>query len=364
MGVKILLADDSITIQKVVGLTLKDTPYELLSVSNGTEAVEKTLQFKPDLLIVDVSMPGKTGYEVCREIKSNPQFRNTPVILMHGTFEAFDEKLAKEVGADGILTKPFESKLLLQTIENCLKKKEIPAQAPQEEEGVLLEEEVEELTDTQIVGTPEKEEGEVLGEAEIVEGEIAEAQEEILEAEPVEEGLIVEEEPVSAEIEGEVEKVETPEEAIPLEEEPQPEEAIPLAEERAEVQAEPAEELFKDEGEFSGFEEPPVEKEAAPFDEVISLYEESPQEKEEAIGEISSPEEEIPLEVSEEIVPEEKIEPASPPVAVELGEGLELPSEEKVRKALLEIAEKIAWDIIPDLVEMIVKKELDKRLGK
>lgn len=106
---KLLLADDSITIQKVVNLTFADEGIEVISVGDGDSAMRKFDEFMPDLVMADVNMPGLSGYEVCRIIKRTDETRDIPVILLVGSFEPFDEAEAKEVGADDYLTKPFQS---------------------------------------------------------------------------------------------------------------------------------------------------------------------------------------------------------------------------------------------------------------
>jgi CheY-like chemotaxis protein len=108
-GRKLLLADDSITIQKVVALTFADEGVEVLSVSNGRDAIDQLAQFQPDIALVDVFMPQVSGYEVCEYIKQNEQLRHIPVMLLVGSFEPFDEAEARRVGADDTLTKPFQS---------------------------------------------------------------------------------------------------------------------------------------------------------------------------------------------------------------------------------------------------------------
>ena len=89
MSKSILLADDSLTIQKVIELTFSDTDYELTTVSNGVEALAAVARARPDLVMADVVMPGKNGYEVCEAIKSDPALADVPVILLSGTFEPF-----------------------------------------------------------------------------------------------------------------------------------------------------------------------------------------------------------------------------------------------------------------------------------
>jgi len=116
MKKKLLLADDSITIQKVVGIIFATEDYELLTASDGDKAFELALLHKPDLVIADIVMPGKNGFDLCREIKSHPELGATSVLLLPGAFEEFDETRAVEVCADGWLTKPFESQALLDKV--------------------------------------------------------------------------------------------------------------------------------------------------------------------------------------------------------------------------------------------------------
>ena len=106
---KLLLADDSITIQKVVNLTFADEGIEVISVGDGDSAMRKFDEFMPDLVMADVNMPGLSGYEVCRIIKRTEETQNIPVILLVGSFEPFDEAEARDAGADDFLTKPFQS---------------------------------------------------------------------------------------------------------------------------------------------------------------------------------------------------------------------------------------------------------------
>jgi CheY-like chemotaxis protein len=122
MPKKILLADDSLTIQKVVELTFSDSDFELICVSNGQRALEKLREERPDLILADVVMPEKNGYEVCESIKGNPATARIPVVLLSGTFEPFDRERAERIGADAIVSKPFDSQQLLAQVEALLAK--------------------------------------------------------------------------------------------------------------------------------------------------------------------------------------------------------------------------------------------------
>ncbi len=120
MPKKILLADDSITIQKVVELTFSDGDYEVTAVNNGAKAVQKLAEMRPDIILSDIIMPEKNGYEVCEYVKSHPDFRNIPVVLLTGTFEPFDPDRAEKAGCDAVVTKPFESQSLIHKVEELI----------------------------------------------------------------------------------------------------------------------------------------------------------------------------------------------------------------------------------------------------
>ena len=120
MSGTILLADDSLTIQKVVELTFADTNYRVVAVSSGDELLERLGDSRPDLIICDVIMPGKDGYEVCQQIKSSSEWLHLPVILLTGTFEPFDRDRAIAAGCSEIITKPFEARKLVDTVERLV----------------------------------------------------------------------------------------------------------------------------------------------------------------------------------------------------------------------------------------------------
>src|SRR5207253_2250606 len=120
MPKKILLADDSITIQKVVELTFSDGDYEVVAVNNGARAIQKLSEMRPDIILSDIIMPEKNGYEVCEFVKSHPEFRNIPVVLLTGTFEPFDPDRADKAGCDAVVTKPFESQSLISKVEELI----------------------------------------------------------------------------------------------------------------------------------------------------------------------------------------------------------------------------------------------------
>jgi len=117
MSIKILLADDSITIQKVVGIIFGADEYALTVVDNGKDALDKALEILPDVLLIDAVMPGMNGYEVCEAVRATTSLAARPILLLTGSFEPFDENKAKSCGADDFLAKPFESQQIVAKVK-------------------------------------------------------------------------------------------------------------------------------------------------------------------------------------------------------------------------------------------------------
>lgn len=126
----ILLADDSPTIQRLVTQTFADADFEIVSVSNGEAAIKKFEDVRPSVVLADIYMPGKNGYEVCTYIRNHPSLGATPVVLLVGAFDAFDENNAKAAGATANITKPFEPGALVELVMSIL-----PPEAPEAAES-------------------------------------------------------------------------------------------------------------------------------------------------------------------------------------------------------------------------------------
>jgi CheY-like chemotaxis protein len=124
------VADDSPTIRRVVELCFGDSGCHVESVASGREALERLDELNPDIVLVDVVMPGPSGYEICRRIKGSD--RPVPVLLLAGTFEPFDHELARACGADGCLMKPFDSRTLLDRVASLLAGREAVTASPVE----------------------------------------------------------------------------------------------------------------------------------------------------------------------------------------------------------------------------------------
>src|SRR5258706_2183796 len=116
----LVLADDSVTIQKVVGISFANEDIEITTVDNGRDAVAKARTLRPDIILADVVMPGLSGYELCEAVKADPNLRHVPVLLLTGTFEAFDQVRATAVAAARHVAKPFEAQTLVERVKQLL----------------------------------------------------------------------------------------------------------------------------------------------------------------------------------------------------------------------------------------------------
>jgi CheY-like chemotaxis protein len=117
---KLLLADDSVTIQRVIELTFADEDVTVTAVGNGQAAIDSVQRDRPDIVLADVGMPEKNGYEVAAFIKGNPALAHIPVVLLTGAFEPVDEGRARAVGCDGVLVKPFEPQIVISRVKDLL----------------------------------------------------------------------------------------------------------------------------------------------------------------------------------------------------------------------------------------------------
>jgi CheY-like chemotaxis protein len=127
-GKKLLVADDSVAIQKVVDLTFTDEGMEVTVVGDGVQARDRLEEFGPDIVLADAFMPGIDGYELCRIIRQNERLKEIPIILLVGSFEPFDEAKARQAGASDIVTKPFQSiRELVSRVSSLLGRKSVEA---------------------------------------------------------------------------------------------------------------------------------------------------------------------------------------------------------------------------------------------
>jgi CheY-like chemotaxis protein len=400
MSRRILLADDSLTIQKVVELTFADTEYEVVAVSSGDELMQRLGEVRPDLVICDVIMPGRDGYDVCQEIKSSSQFLHLPVILLTGTFEPFDRDRAIAVGCSEIITKPFEAKKLVDAVERLAATPAAPPPAAVDTQSIgpddlSLAEADEELDDTEISqeygpGEATAEDAAAAAPEEGPAGE-EEAAEQVEEPPPdnfefgaADEGLELET--------ADLPEVEAPPDFGELEEAaPDPAKTLAAEDFAAIVETEEvetvsegqepelAEEVFADDDPFPTDE--PIGDAAAPPDAEIDSSLTTPIDVE-AVMAGHEPEVEPSAADEVEEIPDSANDDADtqdfgdkPPVETvpEDTGGVKLSDEDvdRIARRLLELAgdriENIAWDVIPDMAEVVVRermRELEAEAGR
>jgi len=133
MNEKILVVDDEASIVDLIKLELEFEGYQVETASDGVEAVEKALAIHPDLIVLDIMLPKKNGYDVCREL--SPQL-GVPIILLTAKTDIIDKVLGLELGADDYLTKPFDNRELLARIKAHLRRSNITIE-PQKQESML-----------------------------------------------------------------------------------------------------------------------------------------------------------------------------------------------------------------------------------
>ncbi len=423
MPKKILLADDSITIQKVISLTFANEDIDLTIVKDGDTAIAKAREIKPDLIMADIAMPSKNGYEVCEVVKNDPALKGIPVMLLAGTFEPLDEVESERVSADGCIVKPFESQELIDKVNELLSRPgEVPEAEPEKEVPGVVAEEADAATAQEIPPAPADiwEEGDFVSASGLEggeEGTSAEAgdiwggtfmegggreekkeenlpqEEEFVELELGEDELIpLEEEVAGAETEEATEEERLPGESVPdvaatdtaTQEEPlhEADEAVSVSAEEVEAEEEmPAASAGTPAPEGEGETEPVAAQpaiEEGPLGEVtesgaaeVETGAEAPRHslgettvELETAHEVSV--EEFPAAGPEEELPsvEEKIEEKTKEAITEELKGeVSIPKErieEIVAKVAKEVVEEVAWEVIPDMAEEFIKEEIRK----
>ncbi len=113
---RILLADDSPHAQRMGERILREEGFEVVTVTDGNTALMRLADVDPDLVLADVSLPSRSGYEICQEVKKQLRYQHVRVILTAGMLEPFDEAQAAVVRCDGVLKKPFESSVVLEMV--------------------------------------------------------------------------------------------------------------------------------------------------------------------------------------------------------------------------------------------------------
>ena len=119
---KILVVDDEEHILELISFNLTNNGYKVIKANNGIDAVRLAIEEKPNLILLDLMIPGKDGYDVCREVRSNSEIRNIPIIMLTAKSEELDKILGLELGADDYITKPFSVRELLARVKAVLRR--------------------------------------------------------------------------------------------------------------------------------------------------------------------------------------------------------------------------------------------------
>lgn len=117
---KVLVVDDEVYILHILDFILGAENYDVVTATNGEQALQKVRDEKPDLVVLDIMMPKLDGYETCRRIKSDPKTKLIPVILLTAKGREVDQKLGREVGASDYITKPFSPSKLIERVQAVL----------------------------------------------------------------------------------------------------------------------------------------------------------------------------------------------------------------------------------------------------
>lgn len=121
MPYKLLLADDSVTIQRVIELTFANEDVQVLTAGDGEQAITRIEADRPDIVLADIGMPKRSGYDVAAFVKGHPELAHIPVLLLTGAFEPVDEARAQATGCDGVLVKPFEPQHVIARVRELLR---------------------------------------------------------------------------------------------------------------------------------------------------------------------------------------------------------------------------------------------------
>jgi CheY-like chemotaxis protein len=117
---KLLLADGSPTIRRVIELTFAGEDVQVVTVSDGEQAIQRIPVEQPDIVLADIGMPNRNGYEVAAFVKQHPGLSHVPVLLLAGAFEPVDEARARESRSDGVLVKPFEPPQVIARVRELI----------------------------------------------------------------------------------------------------------------------------------------------------------------------------------------------------------------------------------------------------
>ena len=120
-GNKVLVVDDEANLTRSITFILRKEGYEVEVASNGEEAINKALQLKPNVMLLDIMMPKKNGYEVCQEVREDPDLRDIYIIMLTAKGQEVDREKGLEMGADEFITKPFSPSVVVERVNAVLR---------------------------------------------------------------------------------------------------------------------------------------------------------------------------------------------------------------------------------------------------
>ena len=358
-GRKLLLADDSATIQKVIDLTFADEGVRVVAVGNGQDAIDKLLEEPPDIVLADVFMPAPNGYEVCEYVKTNEKLKHIPVMLLVGSFEPFDEAEARRVGADDILTKPFQSiRRLIDRVGALVSsppvEKESPTaelprtEEPEEEDAAFMDTEELEVTTADTLRLDEAIAPESLRREENMETRVTEDSSDVLldlgDLEPV--GASADDDDFVLELDDDV--------AQPA---PAYSEAAPM---RAFVEPEVKEAAVAAAGAYEASVYQPEVHSAFADTQEVPYASQVPD-----VAVVEPEPEPEPVFVAESAPAPVAAAPATSITADQLTpEMIDAIARRVVEMMSDKVVREIAWEVVPDLAELLIKKQLEENQAK
>jgi two-component system alkaline phosphatase synthesis response regulator PhoP len=127
MDKRILIIEDDPATSRLIDYSLRHEGYQVLRASNGLEGIRKVREEKPDLLILDVMLPGMDGYEICHSLRSHPDTASLPILMFSAKAQGIDKDTGLKVGADDYLAKPADPAEIVKRVENLLAKRKSSA---------------------------------------------------------------------------------------------------------------------------------------------------------------------------------------------------------------------------------------------
>ena len=155
---KILVVDDEEHIAELISYNLTSNGYKVITANNGNDAVKLAVEEKPNLILLDLMIPGKDGYDVCKDVRSNSEIRNIPIIMLTAKSEELDKILGLELGADDYITKPFDIREVITRIRVALRlREEIKKSIKKIEEKDIIIDNIKIIEECRIVTVLDKE---------------------------------------------------------------------------------------------------------------------------------------------------------------------------------------------------------------